>query len=218
MPERTEPGSIDEQLFAYATGELEPAVRARVEALLETEPALRARLAWYEAVCDGVVHTLPALDALPATEEIIERIRGRTARRGFFAWLAGPALRPAAALVTLLVIVQGAVITMLALERADTAATRSAAPTAQTVFLVVAFDPRASEAAIRALLLEAGATIVDGPKQLGEYRLAVSANRAQFARSLLEQSKVERGTFSPAQKSSVSAAGKIVEYVRPESP
>lgn len=218
MPERTEPSSIDEQLFAYTTGELEPTARARVEALLRAEPALRARLAWYEAVCDGVVHTLPALDALPATEEIIERIRGRTARRGFFAWLAGPALRPAAALVTLLVIVQGAVITMLALERADTAATRSAAPAAQTVFLVVAFDPRASEAAIRALLLEAGATIVDGPKQLGEYRLAVSANRAQFARSLLEQSKVERGTFSLAQKSSVNAAGKIVEYVRPETP
>jgi anti-sigma factor RsiW len=199
MPEQTEPGSIDEQLFAYAAGELEPAARARVEALLKTEPALRAQLAWYEAVCDGVVHTLPALDALPAADEIIKSIRGRTARRGFFAWLAGPALKPAAALAALLVIMQGAVIAMLALERADTTAVRSAASGAQTVFLVVAFDPQASEAAIRALLLQAGATIVDGPKQLGEYRLAVSANRAQFARSLLEQSK-------------------IVEYVRPERP
>jgi anti-sigma factor RsiW len=199
MPERTEPGSIDEQLFAYATGELEPAARARVEALLKTEPALRARLAWYEAVCDGLVHTLPALDALPAADEIIKRIRGRTARRGFFAWLAGPALKPAAALAALLVIMQGAVIAMLALERADTTTVRSTASRAQTVFLVVAFDPQASEAAIRALLLQARATIVDGPKQLGEYRLAVSANRAQFARSLLEQSK-------------------IVEYVRPERP
>ena len=199
MPERTETGSIDEQLFAYAAGELEDAARARVEALLKTEPTLRARLAWYEAVCDGLVYTLPTLDALPATDEIIERIRGRTARRGFFAWLLGPALRPAAAVVALLVIVQGAVIAMLALERADTAAVRSGAPAAQTVFLVVAFDPQASEAAIRALLLQAGATIVEGPKQLGEYRLAISANRAQFARSLLEQSK-------------------IVEYVRPEKP
>jgi hypothetical protein len=199
MPERTEPGSIDERLFAYAAGELDLAARARVEALLEVEPPLRARLAWYEAVCDGVVHTLPALDALPAADEIIKSIRGRTARRGFFAWLAGPALKPAAALVTLLVVVQGAVIAMLALERADTAAVRSAAPGAQIAFLVVGFDPQASEAAVRALLLQAGATIVDGPKQLGEYRLAVSANRAQFARSLLEQSK-------------------IVEYVRPERP
>jgi anti-sigma factor RsiW len=199
MPERTEPDSIDEQLFAYAAGELELAARARVEALLKIEPALRARLTWYEAVCDGVVLTLPALDALPAADEIIKSIRGRTARRGFFAWLLGPAPRPAAALVTLLIVVQGAVIAMLALERADTTAVRSAASGAQTVFLVVAFDPQASEAAIRALLLQAGATIVDGPKQLGEYRLALSANRAQFARSLLEQSK-------------------IVEYVRPERP
>jgi len=199
MPERTEPGSIDEQLFALAAGELDRAARARVEDLVKTEPALRARLEWYEAVCDGVIDTLPALDPLPATDEIIERIRGRTARRGFFAWLAGTALKPAAAFLALLVIVQGAVIAMLALERADTAAVRSAASGGQTVFLVVAFDPQASEAGIRALLLQAGATIVDGPKQLGEYRLAVSANRGQFARSLLEQSR-------------------IVEYVRPEQP
>jgi anti-sigma factor RsiW len=199
MPERTEPGSIDEQLFAHATGELELAARARVEALLKGEPALRARLAWYEAVCDGVVHTLPTLDALPDADEIINGIRGRTARRGFFAWLAGPALKPAAALVALLVVMQGAVIAMLALEWPDNAAVRSAAPGAQTVFLVVAFDPRASEAAIRALLLQAGAKIVDGPKQLGDYRLAVGANGADFARSVLEQSK-------------------IVEYVRPEKP
>lgn len=199
MPERPEPGAINEQIFAYAAGELESAARARVEALLETEPAMRARLAWYEAVCDGVVQTLPTLDALPTADEIIERIRGRTARRGFFGWLVGPALKPAAALMALLVVAQGAVIALLALERADTPPVRSAVPTAQTVFLVVAFDPQASEAAIRALLLQAGATIVEGPKQLGEYRLAVGANRAQFARSLLEQSKV-------------------VEYMRPERP
>lgn len=199
MRERTEPGSIDEQLFALATGELEPAAGARVEERVKTEPALRARLEWYEAVCDGVADALPALDSLPATDEIIERIRGRTARHGFFAWLSGTALRPAAAFVALLVIVQGAVIAMLALERTDTTAVRSAASGAQTVFLVVAFDPQASEAGIRALLLQAGARIVDGPKQLGEYRLAVSANQAQFARSLLEQSR-------------------IVEYVRPEQP
>ena len=197
MPERPEPGAINEQLFAYAAGELESAARARVEALLESEPAMRARLAWYEAVCDGVVQALPTLEALPTADEIIERIRGRTARRGFFAWLSGPGLKPAAALMALLIVAQGAVIALLALERADTSPVRSAAPAAQTVFLVVAFDPQASEAAIRALLLQAGATIVEGPRQLGEYRLAVGANRAQFARSLLEQSKV-------------------VEYVRPE--
>ena len=197
MPERVEPSVINEQIFAYAAGELETAARERVEALLETEPATRARLAWYEAVCDGVVRTLPTLDTLPTADDIIERFRGRTARRGLFAWLTGSGLKAAVALMALLVVAQGAVITLLALERADTSSVRSAAPKAQTVFIVVAFDPQASEAAIRALLLQAGATIVDGPKQLGEYRLAIGANRAQFARSLLEQSKV-------------------VEYVRPE--
>lgn len=196
MPERAEPGA-NEQIFAYAAGELDSTARARVEALLEAEPALRARLAWYEAVCEGVVQTLPSLDALPTADQIIERVRGGTARRGLFAWLAGPAIKPAAALMALIIVAQGAMIALLALERADTSPVRSAAPAARTAFLVVAFDPEASEAAIRALLLQAGATIVEGPKQLGEYRLAVDANRAQFARSLLEQSKV-------------------VEYVRPE--
>ena len=197
MPEHPDPGTIEEQLFAYAAGELDSAVRARVEALIKTQPAMRAQLAWYEAVCDGVVQALPLLDTLPSADEVIERIRGRRVRRGFFAWLSGPALKPAAALVALLVIAQATVIALLALERADISQVRSAGPAAQTVFVVVAFDPQASEAAIRELLLEAGATIVSGPKQLGEYRLAVSANRVQFARSLLEQSK-------------------IVEYVRPE--
>lgn len=197
MPEQIDSGTIDDQLFAYAAGQLEGAAREQVEALVKADPAMRARLAWYEAVCDGVVHTLPALDSLPAADEIVERVRGRTAKRGFFAWLAGPALKPAAALATLLVVAQGAAITMLVLERADTARTRSAAAAQGTVFLVVVFDPQANEAGIRALLLQAGAKIVGGPKQLGEYRLAVDANRAQFARSLLEQSN-------------------IVEYVRPE--
>lgn len=197
MPEQIDPGTLDDELFAYAAGGLDAAARERVEALLKAEPAMRAKLAWYEAVCDGVVHAQPALDRLPSADEVVERIRGRAAKRGFFDWLAGPALKPAAALAALLVIAQGAVITMLAVERGDAARTRTAAAAPGTVFLVVAFDPQASEAAIRALLLQAGATIVAGPKQLGEYRLAVGANRAQFARSLLEQSK-------------------IVEYVRPE--
>jgi len=53
---------------------------------------------------------------------------------------------------------------------------------------VIAFDPDTQEAKIRALLLQAGATIIDGPRQLGDYSVSVPANRAQFAQDLFERS------------------------------
>ncbi|MBI3373379.1 MAG: hypothetical protein HY017_16760 [Betaproteobacteria bacterium] len=190
MPETPDPRAFDDEIFAYAAGELDAAARARVEARLAADPALRARLSWYEAVCERVIEAAPPLRDLPSADVIIERIRGNRRKRGFFAWLGGPALKPAAALATLLIVIQGLVVAMLAGERSDTAATRSAAPARGVVVLVVAFNPEAKESGIRALLLEAGATIVGGPKQLGEYRLQVPMNRAEFAQSLFGQSKL----------------------------
>jgi hypothetical protein len=188
---------LDEQLFAYAAGELDAAERARIEALVASDERLRSRLAWYEAVCDGVVRTLPSLDDLPSADDVLARYRGERRGRGFFAWLAGSALRPAVAVAAVLIVAQAALIAWLALERPQQEPVRTAGPGMPSAVLVVAFDPQASEGAIRALLLQAGARIVDGPQQLGEYRLAVPANRADFAQSLLAQSK-------------------IVEYVRQE--
>ena len=198
MPEIFDPHAAEDELFAYAAGELDVQSRTRVEARLAADPALRARLAWYEAVCEGVIEATPLLTGMPSADEIVERVRGSKSKRGFFAWLAGPALKPAAALFAGVILIQGAVIAMLAGERNETAAVRSAAPAGQAVVFVVAFDPDTKESRIRGLLLQAGATIIDGPQQLGEYRVAVPANRAQFARSLFEQSK-------------------IVEYVRVEA-
>jgi anti-sigma factor RsiW len=199
---------MDEALFAYAAGSLNAEGRRRVELLIESDPAAAAKLAWYSAVCDGLVETLPALEDLPSAgtvsariQDVQERIATGKPSRGLarlFAWLAGPALRPAAAFAAVLIVLQGAIIGMLATDR-DRAQTRAIAPAPQSVVFVVAFDPGATEAGIRGLLLEAGATIVGGPRQLGDYRVAVPANRAQFAKSVLEQSR-------------------IVEYVRPEQP
>lgn len=182
---------MDDELFALAAGELDPVARERVQARIAANPALGARLAWYEAVCDGVTQSLPALQDLPSADEIVARARARPrSREAFFAWLAGPALRPAFALAAALIVGQGVIIGLLALQRDDTAGVRSVAPAAEAVVLVVAFDPQATEGAIRELILRAGARIIDGPKQLGEYRLAIPANRAAFAQSLLAQSKL----------------------------
>lgn len=189
MPEAADRREIEDRLFAYAAGELDAVSRARVEEQVRADPGLRARLAWYEAVCDGVADALPSLEGLPSADEVIARVRGKRRKPGLFGWLAGPALKPAAALAAVLIVGQGAIIAMLATERGETELVRSAAPTDHMI-LVVAFNPGATESSIRSLLLEAGARIVDGPKQLGEYRLEAPANRAQFAKSLFEQSKL----------------------------
>jgi len=200
---------VSDLLFSYAAGALDAEGSARVEALLASEPRLRAELAWYAAVCDGVTDALPPLKGLPSADDVIARIREKTGRggaarrgEGFFAWLAGPALRPIAAFAAVLIVIQGAVIATLVGERAgapEYSTVRSTAPSGKTVIFVVAFDPDTTESQIRALLLKAGATIVDGPRQLGDYRVAVPANRSEFARQLFEESG-------------------ITEYVRAEAP
>lgn len=187
---------FEDLLFAYAAGSLDAAARARVEAALDADPELRRRLRWYEAVCDGMVARLPQPPSLPSPDVIVAAARAarRNAPRGFFAWLAGPALRPAAALAALLIVAQAAIIAGLVGERAAQEPVRALTPGAQSadgaVVFVVAFDPQATEADIRALLLKAGGTIIDGPRQLGDYRISVPANRADYAKSLFEESGI----------------------------
>ena len=183
---------FDDLLFAYAAGTLDAAACSRVEAALDADPALRQRLSWYEAVCDGVVDALPPPASLPSADVIVAHARAarHNAPGGFLAWLAGPALRPAAALAALLIVAQAAVITGLVGERAGTEPVRALAPGEKSVVFVIAFDPDTTEGAIRALLLKAGATIIHGPRQLGDYRVSVPANRAGYAKELFEESGI----------------------------
>jgi len=194
---------IEDRLFAYAAGELEGRALAQVEALLAADPSLAKRLAWYEAVCDGAIESLPPMQNLPSSEEILARIRAASRRAPpqaaetslsgyaarFFAWLAGPALKPAVGFAAVLLVAQGLLIAILATERPEAPLVRSIkAGVQKPVVFVIAFDPDTPESKIRALLLEAEATIIDGPKQLGDYRISVPANRAQFAKDLFERS------------------------------
>ena len=184
--------ALEDLLFAYAAGTLDAAARARLEAALDADPELRRRVRWYEAVCDAMVRRLPEAPSLPSPDVIVAAARAarHNAPPGFFAWLAGPALRPAAALAALLIVAQAAIITGLVGERTGQEPTRALAPGEKAVVFVVAFDPAATEADIRALLLKAGGTIIDGPRQLGDYRVSVPANRAGYAKSLFEESGI----------------------------
>src|SRR5262245_4598015 len=142
---------LEDLLFAYAAGSLDAAARARVEAALDADPELRRRLRWYEAVCDGMVARLPQAPSLPSPDVIVGAARAarHNAPQGFFAWLAGPALRPAAALAAILIVAQAAVITGLVGERAEEpvrALTPGPHVPGGAVVFVVAFDPQATEA------------------------------------------------------------------------
>jgi hypothetical protein len=133
------------------------------------------------------------MQALPSADQIIDRVRGSTRGKsagGLLAWLAGPALRPAAAFAVVLLVIQAAVIGTLLSERRDTQAVRSTGPQSKAVVFIIAFDPDTPESQIRTLLLKAGATIIDGPRQLGDYRVSVPANRAEFAKQLFEESGI----------------------------
>jgi hypothetical protein len=72
---------------------------------------------------------------------------------------------------------------------------------AGSAVLVVNFAPDATEKQLRGLLLDAGANIVFGPNQLGEYRISVAGNLADAAfkklqgTALVESVKV----FAPAK-------------------
>lgn len=181
----------NEELFAYAAGTVDAPTRQRIERALAEDAGLRARLRWYEAVCDGLIARLPEPQRLPSADEVLARTRsaGRP-RGGFFAWLSGAPLKPVAAVAAGVLIAQAAVIGVLTSERLDAPATRSTGTVSGSTVFVVAFAPDTPEAKIRVLLLEAGAVIVDGPRQLGDYRVAVPANRAGFARQLFEESRI----------------------------
>lgn len=198
MPDQLSVAESGDKLFAYAAGELDADSCMGIEAWLASDRALRARLAWYEAVCEGVIDEQPSFPDLPSADEILARMTRSPGTGRIWSLLSGRAFRPLAALATILFVLQAATIAILVGERAEIAGTRSAAPAAEAAIFTIAFRPDSKEEAIRSLLIHAGATIVDGPRQLGEYRVAVPANRADFAESLFMRSG-------------------IVEYVRREA-
>lgn len=72
------------------------------------------------------------------------------------------------------------------------------AGTAQTADLQVTFKPQASEAAIRALLLEHGLSIVEGPSSLGVYHLEVRGSEQDKINSVLQSLRMRKDVVDTA--------------------
>jgi anti-sigma factor RsiW len=183
----------------YATGALAPGETARVERALAADPALRKTLARIAEERDETVllnQSLPApraggIDRLMLRIEAEAPRRDRTAQVGLLARLAaaitglGPRGLAFAAIAGALVILAegGALINVLTRAPAEpsqysTASVEPAAPADQAV-LLVSFVPGAALDAVTALLRAEHATIIDGPKAGGLFRIAVASGEAE---------------------------------------
>jgi anti-sigma-K factor RskA len=187
--ELSERDEIEALLPWYVSGKLDAHARARVERYVKTHPEAKAHLALAREESDA---TITANEAIPAPgPQALDRLRasiaaaprrqslgaafGDLANR-FSDWIAGlapPQLALAAAVATLLVMLQAAAIGALVLERAGAPTYQTAGgeqTTGETIELMVGFADTATIGDIAALLKRLDAVVVDGPRA-GLYRL-----------------------------------------------
>ncbi|KAB2912184.1 MAG: hypothetical protein F9K29_20270 [Hyphomicrobiaceae bacterium] len=195
----------------YVTGRLDAKDRARVEAYLARDPAMRRQLDLIreeqaeDIGANEVLGTAPAgaLERLMAS--LPERRPGLAQRVAagrlyeavvdFFTAPTARGVRLAAIVAAVLVLVQAAVITTL-IVRGDNAGayqTASGQETGEGIPLLVTFTDEARAPAIAGLLRDLDATIVDGPKPGGLYKIRVrTADRSEAASLAVQRRLTDR--------------------------
>jgi hypothetical protein len=190
-PERED---IETLLPWHAAGTLSRRDAERVEQALAQDPELARR---YELVREELAETIHLNETLGApsartAQRLFEAIDAETAVAkpkasfDFSGWLAGllEPLSPrtlawsAAAAGLAIVLQAGLLVGMFVHERGATYQTASfeqAAATAQGSFALVRFNPEASAADITKFFDEYKASLVEGPRQGGTYRIRVTA-------------------------------------------
>jgi anti-sigma factor RsiW len=190
--EMDEPGRIEALLPWYAAGTLPPEERREVEAALAADPLLRAQL---ERVEEERIATISSAEAMPLPSRgMADRLFAEVARSApvaraswserLFAplgdWLAtltGPQLGMGAAAAAIALLVVGGVVGNEMASRGVTGGYQTASgPEAVNpagAFLLVAFEPGAKAADIETLVGSLNASIVDGPRAGGLYRLRI---------------------------------------------
>lgn len=147
--------------------------RAQVQAAVDADPALQGQLAALRAIRHtmqadmvqspgelGLARLMRDLDAAPAIAPDVTPART--------AWLARPRVWQGIAAALLAVVVAQGLLS----QRGGTDPGGMRLASGPAAALSVAFAPDTPESALRALLHEAGARIVDGPSALGFYDLA----------------------------------------------
>jgi hypothetical protein len=215
--EEIEREEIEMLLPWYATGKLDRADVTRVETYLARHPQISAQLDLIRAEREQAVLANEALgtpsaearDRLMASlatarpASFTQRIAGSSLFQRLSDFFTAPTARSvqwAGLAAAALIVVQAAAITSLVVRDGgstyETAAGRSVGGgqwTADGVSVLVAFTDDAKASAIARLLAEFDASIVDGPKPGGVYKIRLrTADRSQSAQDALVRRLAER--------------------------
>jgi len=220
MTAAAEREEIEMLLPWYVSGRLDAGDRARVESYLARDAGLHHQLDLIRAERQetiGANEALPtasagALDRMMASlpqrrPSLAQRFASSTIYQTVADFFAAPTVRGvrfAAVAAALLLLVQGAVITTLLVrgEGGGTYQTASGQSDDKGVSALVVFTEDARLPAISRLLADLDATIVDGPKPGGVYKVRIrtsdrsDAARAALLRRLAEQRDVVRSVLS----------------------
>lgn len=203
MPnDRHDEASLRALLPWLAAGKLSGTERERVQAWLDASPEARSELAWWQAVGrDLRAHTTDQVAAqdgdlgLARFQQALSQLPPRSVkavprsswRQRWMSWWRTHWQSPALATCLLVIGVQAVLWQQASHAPAPLEALSGSQPAASGV-LLVAFEPTASEADIRALLRVLHAEIIGGPSALGLYRVQVRGD-VNAARNQLERAQ-----------------------------
>ncbi len=193
----------------YVTGRLDAADTAKVEAFLAVHPHVARQLDMVRAERDEAVASNEALGfpSAAATERLMASLPAarpgwaalRTVRggleqvRNLFVAPTANAVRWAAVAAAVLVAVQAVAIGTLLSERSATYRTASGPQTGDGIAVLATFAEEAKATAISQLLTDFDASIVDGPRAGGVYKIRLRTDdRSPAAREALVRRLAER--------------------------
>ncbi|MGE0313119.1 MAG: hypothetical protein AB7P21_16020 [Lautropia sp.] len=211
-----DPAKLDEALGWYASGALDEEDARWVEAQLDADPTLRVDLEFDHAIGDAFQRKLDELPVDLGWTKLLQRVRTEAAAehagaRGtesrkqavesgespiarLVAWFSG-ILTPqlGAAMAVLLAVQTVTVVYLLGNQEPQTVEFRSAAGTQQVPVIRAMFDAGLTERSLREALGAQGASIIDGPNDLGEYVILAPGRDAQAVGDALRQAGVVAG-------------------------
>jgi anti-sigma factor RsiW len=207
--EDTEREEIEMLLPWYVTGRLDPVDLAKVEAYLAAHPQFARQLDLAREEREETVAANEALGfppagaaerimaALPAARPGWAVLRALTAALqqlgDLFAAPTAAAVRWAAVAAAVLLALQAVAIVTLMSERSGTYQTASGPQAGDGISVLVTFAEEAKASAISQLLTDFDATIVDGPKAGGVYKVRLrTEDRSPAAREALVRRLAER--------------------------
>ncbi len=232
-------------LPSFVNGSANAAQQSLVKQMLSGSGEARAALAWHEALAEKVIGDVESVRADIGWAQLQSKVRvGQRSRPiqqspSFWSriesflphrWLSAPAMGGVCAALLVVVVGQGFLLSNAERGYSDVRSmqpvdTSTLAVATASKYIKVNFKDKITERDMRLMLVRAGATIVSGPGQLGDYIIAVpSADLGltirQFIDSSLTESVLETATPSaPTSAGTTGAApGKPTPDITVKSP